>query len=113
MQSGVMQRALEVVRYTVKAGSEQLSLEAWPSAEAALRARFPGLIRCVRSRSDERQWVDVLEWSSLDEAVQAAGEVGAIPEVAAWMMCIEEVHSFEHGVIMHAAPIDPVGVSPA
>ncbi|AFZ66268.1 antibiotic biosynthesis monooxygenase [Deinococcus peraridilitoris] len=96
-----MQRALEVVRYTVKPGSEQLSLQAWPGAEAALRKRFPGFVRCVRSRGDERQWLDVLEWRSLDDALRAASEASGIPEVAAWMACIEEVQSFEHRVIVH------------
>ena len=56
----------------------------------ALKQRFPGLRQAYLAPEDDGAWLDIILWSSRQEALQAAQQVGSIPECSNWFRHITE-----------------------
>jgi hypothetical protein len=61
-----------------------------PAMIRALKQRFPGLRQAYLAREDDGAWLDIILWSSRQEALQAAQQVGSIPECSNWFRHITE-----------------------
>lgn len=95
--------ALELARYHVDIDKAEQLRSRWPAAVAAVRARFPGLIDASLARLDERTWIDVWRWETLEAATAAAAGAGDLPEVAAMFALIDEVVAMEHAEVVERA----------
>lgn len=91
---------LELARYHVDASKAEQLRSHWPAAVAAVRARFPGLVEADLARLDERTWLDVWRWESLEAAEAAAKGAASLPEAAAMFALIEEVVAMEHAQVV-------------
>ncbi|MBL8161968.1 MAG: hypothetical protein JNJ61_08280 [Anaerolineae bacterium] len=75
---------VELVLFKLNAG---VSHEAFMGAVQATQqkiAQFKGFKRRQLLHNDEGQWVDVVWWNSLDEAMQAAESFSTDPELTAF-----------------------------
>lgn len=89
----------ELARYRVdpsKAGELQ---SRWQAAVAAVKASFPGLVEANLARLDERTWIDVWRWETLQAAETAAQGAPNLREAARLFGLINEVISMEHADI--------------
>jgi hypothetical protein len=93
---------LEIVRFRLKDEAENDLLAERPSVFELLRRDFPGVRAAHRARLDDGTWIDVVLWSSREEAEMAAREVMKKPEMAAFMRHVDEVLSFEHAEVHEA-----------
>ena len=94
--------AMEIARFRVREGAEQSLLAERPAMLAALRERFPAAGDAHLARLDDGTWVDVIVWSSREEADRAQREVFDHPEIAGWFGHISEVVAMEHGELAAA-----------
>lgn len=94
-----MPQTMEIVRARIKPGHEDAMLAERPAFVAAVRSRFPGLVDASLVKLDEDVWLDVVRWSSREQAEAAAAQFAEIPECARMQEHIAEVLAFEHGTI--------------
>ncbi len=94
----------EVVRSRVQAGREEEMLALRPAMIAAVKGRFPDLLDAQLVRMDDGTWLDVVRWRSRESAEQATASFGEIPEARQMSALIEEVLSFDHGVLAEPEP---------
>jgi hypothetical protein len=94
-----MNEHLEVVHFTVKPGEREAFLARRGPAIAALRRRFDGLLESRLAEFDDGTWVDVVRWTSLEQAREAAECVADVEEARAWMAHIDEVRDFRHAAL--------------
>lgn len=92
--------ALELARFSTSAENEEGLLADRPKMLTALKARFPGVVRAQLTKLDDGSWLDVLTWTSKEEAAKAAREAFEIPECAAWFAHIDEVKEMNHAVVI-------------
>jgi hypothetical protein len=71
---------------------------------SALRARFAACLAAYLTREDDGTWVDVIVWRSRAEAEEAAKEIFAIPECAAWFEHMAESGGLRHAEVLDAWP---------
>lgn len=93
-------QALELARYRVDPTKAEQLRSRWPAGVAAVRARFPGLLVAALVRLDERTWMDVWRWETLEAAKAAADGAASLPEAAAMFALIDEVISMEHAQVV-------------
>ena len=94
----------EVVRSRLHEGAEERMLAARPPMIRAVRERFPALVDATLVRLDDGTWLDIVRWSSREEAERAAAAFPEIPECRAMGEHIAEILSFEHGLAAEPAP---------
>lgn len=77
-----MTLTMELVRFTVTAGQEELFISRREAALADLQS-MPGLLSATLARGQDGVWVDVLVWQTLPEALAAdeALEEGGCPRL--------------------------------
>lgn len=93
----------EVVHSRVRPEAEEAMLAVRPAMIDAVRARFPGMLDAQLVHLDDGSWLDIVTWSSREEAERAATGFSAIPEAAAMSGLLEEVLSFWHGTAAEPA----------
>ncbi len=103
-----MARALEIVRLTVRPGEEEAFVQERQAVTEALRRKFPGYVRAVRARLEDRSWLDLVVWESREQALDAARRAPEMPELASWFAHIAEVQWMEHAEIAHEAELAPI-----
>ena len=94
-----MDEVYEVVRSRVRAGCEEEMLALRPTMIAAVRQRFPDLLDARLVRMDDGTWLDVVRWRSRAAAEQAAAAFAEVPEARRMSELVEQVLSFEHGLL--------------
>ena len=94
-----MSEVYEVVRSRVRAGCEGEMLALRPAMIAAVRQRFPDLLGARLVRMDDGTWLDIVRWRSRAAAEQAAAEFAEVPEARRMSELVEQVLSFEHGLL--------------
>ena len=92
---------LEIVTFrTAKDADESAFLDAARDTETMLRERG-SLIRRMLTKADDGTWTDVVEWTSMDEAVSAAKDVMEEPSFMPFMSMIDpESVSMSHAPIL-------------
>lgn len=103
MEETQMAQVIEMVRFTVKPGEEQVLVDERPAMLFALAANFAGMIDARLAKLDGETWVDLVTWESREQALAAADGAGRIPEVASWFSHIGEVHAMEHADVVVGA----------
>jgi antibiotic biosynthesis monooxygenase (ABM) superfamily enzyme len=83
------QPILEVVLFKLAPGVDAAEFQAAATAVQSWLETVPGYIRRELAASAEGQWVDIVHWASLDEAMQAADAIMATPEGQAFGAMIE------------------------
>ena len=91
----------ELARFTVDPANIEKLLAGRDQMIAAIRETFPGLIAASLARLDERAWIDVWQWESLEAAKAGAEGAPSVPEAAAMFGLIDEVLAMEHAEILH------------
>jgi hypothetical protein len=96
----------ELARFTVREGEEAPLLAERPQMIAALSRAFSGVLGAWLAKRDDGSWVDVILWSSREEAEHAARHVDRVPEANAWFGHIAESHGLEHVEVAHEELIE-------
>lgn len=96
-----MTMAIELARFTVREGAEELLLAERPAMVAALRERFPACLAAFLTKEDDGGWLDVLVWASREEAEEAARLVSSVPQCREWFR-----HIAESGGLRHVEVVD-------
>jgi hypothetical protein len=65
----------------------------------AIRARFPGLTKASLSRLDERTWIDVWHWESLDHLQRALEGGPTIAEAPAVFALTQELSTEDAEIV--------------
>lgn len=94
--------AIELATFSVPAESEELLVSERPAMIAALKRRFPACRAAFLTKRDDGTWLDVLVWSSRDEALEAARDIETVPECAHWFGHISSSGGLRH-VDVHVA----------
>jgi hypothetical protein len=94
--------AIELATFSVPAELEEQLVSERPAMIAALKRRFPACQAAFLTKQDDGSWLDVLVWSSRDEALEAAREIDTVPECAQWFRHISESGGLRH-VDVHVA----------
>jgi hypothetical protein len=91
----------EIVLFRTRPGVADDRLTA--AAEALQRdlERFPGYRRRRLLKGDDNQWVDEVEWTSLDLALRAAEEIMDRPSVQSFLELVET----DSIKMLHLAPV--------
>jgi hypothetical protein len=96
-----MPETLELVRFTVDPARREEFLRLRPAAIDALRAAYPGLLEARLAEQDDGSFIDVLWWSSREEAEAAAAAFPEIPAARDWAATISEVQEMRHATLAH------------
>jgi hypothetical protein len=94
--------AIELATFSVPAEAEELLVSERPSMIAALKRRFPACRAAFLTKQDDGSWLDILVWSSRDEALEAARDIETVPECAHWFRHISSSGGLRH-VDVHVA----------
>jgi quinol monooxygenase YgiN len=79
----------EIVIYRLKAGvNRDQFMEVSARATAWLRNR-PGYLSRELLEDDSGQWVDLVRWTTMEDALAAASAFMEVPEAAAFMDAVE------------------------
>ncbi len=97
-----MSEYLDIVEFTVDEEDIQAFLGRRPTAVAALRGAYPGLLDARLARFDDGTWVDVVRWRSRTEAEAAAAGMPEVAEAASWAGLISGVTSMRHAALRDA-----------
>lgn len=92
--------AIEIVRFTIAPADRAVFLAERPAAIMALRERFGGLRDASLAELEDGTWVDVVTWSTLAEAKDAAETMPSIPAAARWAAKITGVSEIVHGEVV-------------
>lgn len=85
-----MSKVYEIVRYMAKEGIEDNQLiEASKKLHGILEG-LPGLISRKLSKSEAGEWIDIVLWDSIDDAVKTAEIVNTSPIAGDFMILVEE-----------------------
>jgi hypothetical protein len=101
-----MAMAIELARFRVHEGSESTLVAERPAMITALKNRFPACLAAFLTKEDDGSWLDIVLWRSRQEAVQAAQEIDAVPECAAWFRHIASSDGLRHVEVVEAWPPD-------
>jgi hypothetical protein len=97
-----MTMCIEIARFRVNEPSVAALLAERPAMIDALKRRFPSLRHAYLARDDDGTWLDMILWSSREEALNAAANVHSIPECANWFRHISESLGLRHVEVAHA-----------
>ena len=87
----MMTSVLEVVRFKLKPHvSEDAILAASEAMEHSFARQQPGFIRRTLGQGDSGEWVDVVQWESLEAASEAAVRELESPACAPFFAMIDE-----------------------
>lgn len=79
MRGVLVPQAVELVMFTVRPGEEEEFVAERPAMLAAMRSRFTGLEHAYLARRDDGSWLDIVIWTSREEAEAAAAGMGMSP----------------------------------
>jgi hypothetical protein len=96
-----MTPAFEFATFTVRDADEAALLAERPAMIAALRDAFPGLLAAWLTKRDDGSWLDVILWSTREEAEAAAEHVNEVPEAKAWFRHIAAPGGLQHADVAH------------
>jgi quinol monooxygenase YgiN len=91
-----MTMVMELARFTVKPGEDDILLAERPAMVAALRTRFPGCLAAFLTREEDGGWLDVIVWRTQADAEESAREISTIPECAAWLAHLDDFKGMNH-----------------
>jgi hypothetical protein len=91
-----MPQVFEHASFTVGQGHEQALVDERPAMIEAMRKACNGLEASWLVQRADGSWLDVILWTSQQDAEYAAEHVGEVPEAVAWFAHIAESHGIEH-----------------
>ena len=80
----------ELVLFKLKPGIDQEAVQAAATQMMPWLRQQPGFLRRELSASDTGQWVDIVHWTDLGSAQQAATVVMSAPEAHTFMTLLDE-----------------------
>ena len=92
---------VEVVQFKAKSGVSDAQIR--DAADALQRdvEQFPGYLHRRLVKSEDGQWLDIVDWTGLGEALQAAEAIMAQPSAQSFMELVEP----ESIKMLHLAPV--------
>lgn len=85
-----MNPIIETVLFKLQADtSSETFVQAAHAMETWLKQQ-PGFVRRRLSSTDDHQWIDHIEWHTLEAAQQAANKLGKEPQLQPFMALIDE-----------------------
>ena len=101
MTSPTAPRTVEVLLFQAKPGISDAQILAAADALQRDVAGFPAFIRRRLLKGDDGQWLDLVDWASLDEARQASAAIMQRPSAHAFDALVDgaSIHAF------HLAPV--------
>jgi hypothetical protein len=97
-----MAETVEIVRFTVDPARRDEFLRLRPAAINALREACDGLIEAWLVEQDDGTFIDLVRWSSREEALAAAEAFPQIEAAQAWLSTIGEVTEISHARLVDA-----------
>lgn len=94
-----MTTTLEIAEFNTVAGAAEDAVLAAAREAGIFLARQPGFLGRRLARRAEGEWIDVVEWASLDAATAAAQAFYTAPEAAAFMGVIATVSRMSHASV--------------
>jgi hypothetical protein len=96
---------VEVVHFKAKPGVSDAQIR--DAADALQRdvEHFPGYLRRRLLKSADGQWLDIVDWTGLDEALHAAEAIMARPSAQGFMELVEP----ESMTMLHLASVQVYG----
>jgi heme-degrading monooxygenase HmoA len=91
-----MTTTLEIAEFETVANAGEDAVLAAAHEAGVFLARQPGFVARRLARRPEGDWVDIVEWESLDAAKAAAQAFPAAPEAASFMQVIAKVSRMTH-----------------
>ncbi len=91
---------VEVVQFKAKPGVSDAQIRAAAAALQRDVEGFPGYMRRRLFKSEDGQWLDIVDWTGLDEALHAAEAIMARPSAQSFMELVEP----ESINMLHLAP---------
>jgi hypothetical protein len=92
---------VEVVQFKAKAGISDAQIRAVADALQRDVEGLPGYISRRLLKSEDGQWLDIVDWTGLDEALQAAEAIMARPSAQSFMELVEPASI----TMLHLAPV--------
>jgi hypothetical protein len=90
MSSPSKARVIEVVRLVPTPGAHARLLRLRAQMVHELRHTYPGLVDAVLSSCDDGTWVDVLSWTSREQAELALAQAEqSVPTFATWSTLVD------------------------
>ena len=96
---------VEVVQFKAKTGVSDAQIRAAAAALQRDVEQFPGYMRRRLLKSADGQWIDIVDWTGLDEALQAGEAMMARPSAQGFMELVE----LESISMLHLAPVQVYG----
>ena len=96
---------VEVVQFKAKTGVSDAQIR--DAADALHRdvEHFPGYMRRRLLKSEDGQWLDIVDWTTLDEALHAAEAIMARPSAQSFIELVEP----ESITMLHLASVQVYG----
>ena len=92
---------VEVVLFRAKTGVSDAQIRAVADALQRDVEEFPGFISRRLVKSEDGQWLDIVDWTGLDEALRAAEVIMAQPSAERIIELVEP----ESITMLHLAPV--------
>ncbi len=105
MEDTTVTGIVEVVQFKPKAGVSDAEIRDVADALQRDVEGFPGFISRRLVKSEDGQWLDIVDWTGLDEALSAAEAINAGP-TAARVLDLVETESIR---VLHLAPVRVYG----
>ena len=96
---------VEVVQFKAKPGVSDAQICAAADALQRDVEHFPGYMHRRLLKSEDGQWLDMVDWTGLDEALRAAEAIMARPSAQDFMELVEP----ESITMLHLAPVQVYG----
>lgn len=96
-----MGAALEFVHLKVKDGAEEEFVTRRGDVEAVL-AGMPGFLSAELVRLEDGSWLDLVHWSTAEDAKLAAAVFPTLTQVRPWADLMAEVTVMTHGQVTNA-----------
>ena len=96
---------VEVVQFKAKPGVSDAQIRAAADALQRDVDGLPGYMRRRLLKSADGQWIDIVDWTGLDEALQAAEAIMARPSAQGFIDLVEP----ESIIMLHLAPVQVYG----
>ncbi len=101
MEDSTVTGMVEVVLFRGRAGVSDDQIRAAADALQRDVEGFPGYISRRLIKSEDGQWLDIVDWTGLDEALRAAEAIMARPSAASFGAVVEPASI----KMLHLAPV--------
>lgn len=101
MEDSIIAGMVEVVLFRARAGVSDDQIRAATDALQRDVEGFPGYISRRLVKSEDGQWLDIVDWTGLDEALRAAEAIMARPSAEGFGELVEP----ESVKMLHLAPV--------